>query len=145
MAVYENESEKWEQDENKKVRKGLREKGMVSLACLCTSFNLLSQPCARPCKPQSDLITLSVFYVSGFCLPREMGKHARQRIRCEVSRGEKLKLNQRKWYSSMRVDSGASLSISTFAAQHRVLVYSPSIGFRGSYIVVQRLCLTPFF
>lgn len=41
-------------------------KAMDCMARLCTSFNLLSEPCARPCKLQSYLITLSVFF-TGFC------------------------------------------------------------------------------
>lgn len=39
---------------------------MDCMARLCTSFNLLSEPCARPCKLQSYLITLSVF-LTAFC------------------------------------------------------------------------------
>lgn len=61
------EREKW--DEKMNVRKGWM-RGMDDSGCLCTSFKLLTEPCARPCKLQCHLITLSVF-LSGFLLCRE--------------------------------------------------------------------------
>ena len=60
------ERERQNFDENKELKMGWV-KAMGYMARLCTSFNLLSEPCARPCKLQCYLITLSVF-LTGFLL-----------------------------------------------------------------------------